>query len=465
MTMEKIKANFENLTENDLMSITKVYSTNGSFPLEVFPLKIQDIINATVDSLDFPLDFIGASVLSTISIATANTYKVQVKNNWIDSPLIYMALVGRSGTNKTHPLSFALNPILNRDKKTYHEYEVRKQEYDKFCSLSAKDKKDQGIEEQPKPVWEKNIISDFTPEALAQVHKFNKRGIAVYIDELAGWFKNFNRYNSGSEMEFWLSSWSCKPINIDRKSGDPVFIASPFIPVVGTIQNKVLVEMSKSGRNDNGFIDRILFAIPDNLTKPYWSDKELEQSFTDSWFNIINNLLNINLQFDENLNPVSNILLFDKEAKKILSNWQIFNTDLANNTANENLSGVYSKLETYVIRLALILEMADYACNIEIPVNNIGVDSVNGAIKLIEYFRRTAEKVNAIINNENIESKLSLDKIDLLKSLPDNFTTNEAINIGNDIQMNEKFVKRFISDTSLFTRTSHGNYSKLTSNN
>jgi hypothetical protein len=266
-------------------------------------------------------------------------------------------------------------------------------------------------------------------------------------------------------MEFWLSSWSCKPINIDRKSGDPVFIASPFIPVVGTIQNKVLVEMSKNGRNDNGFIDRILFAFPDNLSKPYWSDKELDQDITDSWFEIITNIFNINLQLDEYLNPVSNILVFDKEAKDVLYNWQIFNTDLANNTVNEDLSGIYSKLENYLIRLSLILEIANYACNIETPVYIIGVDSVNGAIKLIEYFRKTAVKVNAIINNDNIESKLTQDKIDLLKSLPDNFTTNEAIIIGNDIRMNEKFVKRFISDTSLFTRTSHGNYSKLTSNN
>ena len=61
-------------------------------------------------------------------------------------------------------------------------------------------------------------------EALAEVHKFNKRGIGVYADELAGWFKNFNRYNKGSEMEFWLSQWSSKPINIDRKTGEPVFI-------------------------------------------------------------------------------------------------------------------------------------------------------------------------------------------------------------------------------------------------
>ena len=36
--------------------------------------------------------------------------------------------------------------------------------------------------------------------SLADVHKFNKRGIGVYSDELASWFKNFNRYNKGSEV-------------------------------------------------------------------------------------------------------------------------------------------------------------------------------------------------------------------------------------------------------------------------
>ena len=458
--MENLIDNFENLTENDLLNISFQYNTVSVFPVEVFPVKIQEIISATFAALDFPVDYIAASMLSAISIAVGNTYKVHVKKNWYETALLYMALVGKSGINKSHPLSFALNPIQKRDNKTYHDYEIKKQEYDKLQNVSYKDKKDQGIEEAHKPVWNKFIVSDFTPEALTQLHKFNKRGICVYIDELAAWFKNFNRYNNGSEMEFWLSAWSSKPINIDRKSGDIIFIASPFIPVVGTIQNKVLFEMSKNGRANNGFIDRILYAMPDNPMKPYWSENDLAEIFYNNWHEIINFLLDLKLEYDESLNPLSIILKFDKEAKKLLENWQNNNADLIN-SGDDDFSSIYSKLEIYVIRLALILEMADYACKADKNIHCITENAVRGAIKLIEYFRMTATKVHSIINNDNLETKYSQDKIDIYNALSDQFTTKQAIAIGADFNKNEKFMDRFISDEKMFVRLSHGNYAKI----
>jgi hypothetical protein len=176
------------------------------YPVEVFPLPVQEIIKATNESLDFPIDFIGTSMLYTASIAIGNTYKVEIKKGWQESAVLYLAIVARPGTNKSHPLHFALQPIMDQDKESYTQYEQAKQEYDHAVSLSKKERQEQGIDESTKPVWKKYLLSDFTPEALVEVHKFNKRGIGVYVDELAGWFKNFNRYNKGSEMEFWLSA-------------------------------------------------------------------------------------------------------------------------------------------------------------------------------------------------------------------------------------------------------------------
>jgi hypothetical protein len=280
------------------------------------------------------------------------------------------------------------------------------------------------------------------------------------MDELAAWFKNFNRYNNGSEMEFWLSAWSTKPLIIDRKNGDPVFLPNPYIPVVGTIQNKVLIEMSKNGRNDNGFIERILFVMPDNLIKPYWSEKEISQHILNNWHDIINFLLDLQQQYDESLNPLSSILKFDEKAKEHFKNWRNSNDDLINN-ADDAFSSIYSKLEIYVIRLALILQMADYACKNDQNIQCITENAVTAAIKLIEYFRITASKVHAIINNTNIETNYSKDKIDLFNALPDIFTTKEAINIGQGFGKNEKFMDRFISDEKMFVKTSHGNYAKI----
>ncbi len=429
------------------------------FPVEVFPLPVQKIITATNESLNFPIDFIGASLLYAVSVAVGNTHRVEVKKGWVESSVLYLAIVARAGTNKSHPLSFALQPIVEQDKRTYRHYEQQKQEYDRTVSLSKKEREQQGIDEPIKPVWQKFLLSDFTPEALAEVHKFNKRGIGVYVDELAGWFKNFNRYNKGSEMEFWLSAWSGKSINIDRKTGEPVFIPLPFISVCGTIQNGILNELAKDSRTQNGFIDRILFVIPENIKKEYWGETELEPIVSDNWHSIISRLSNLSITFDETMNPNPEILKFTPEAKRILFDWQKANTDQCNDAENEAVSGIYSKLEIYAVRLALVLEMMRYACN-ESDKNAVSVEAIQGALKLVEYFKASAVKVNSIISNTSPLDKHPADKQALYKALPDTFTTERGIQIAKELGVPERTFKRFLNEMELFKKISRGEYEK-----
>lgn len=270
------------------------------FPVEVFPLAVQQIITDTNKSLNFPIDFIGASILYAVSIAIGNTHKVEIKKGWQENAVLYLALVGQAGTNKSHPLSFAMRPLELRDNRNHEKYLKKKQEYEAVVGLSKKEKEQQGYTEIVKPVWEQLLVSDFTPEALAEVHKFNKRGIGVNVDELASWFKNFNRYNKGSEEEFWLSNWSGKPIKINRKTTDPINIPLPFISVGGTIQPFVLNELAQN-RTQNGFLDRILFVFPDNLKKEYWNNNELNPVISRNWENIITNLLSLNVMQDKTI--------------------------------------------------------------------------------------------------------------------------------------------------------------------
>ncbi len=147
------------------------------FPVEVFPLPIQQVITATNENLNFPIDFIGASLLYAVSVAVGNTHSVEMKKGFQQSAVLYLAIVGRAGTTKSHPLSFALQPIVEQDKRTYRQYEQQRQEYEQAVNLSKKEREQQAIDEPTKPVWQKFLLSDFTPEALAEVHKFNKRGI------------------------------------------------------------------------------------------------------------------------------------------------------------------------------------------------------------------------------------------------------------------------------------------------
>ena len=74
------------------------------FPVEVFPKEIQDIISDTHTCLNFTVDHIAACLLFVASIAVGNSVIVEIKNEWMDKAILYVALVGKPGTNKTAPL-------------------------------------------------------------------------------------------------------------------------------------------------------------------------------------------------------------------------------------------------------------------------------------------------------------------------------------------------------------------------
>jgi hypothetical protein len=456
----EIKTNY-NLDEFGIEVINGLEKATikNTFPVEVFPQPVQEIIKATNENLDFPIDFFSASILYTASVAIGNTYKVEIKRGFQETALLYLAIVARAGTNKSHPLTFAIQPILDSDTKTYKEYEQQKAEFERILNLSKANRQEQGIEEPPRPVWKKFLLTDFTAEALAEVHKFNKRGIGVYCDELAGWFKNFNRYNKGSEMEFWISNYNSKPINIDRKTNEPIYIPRPFISVAGTIQTGILNELAKESRTQNGFIDRILFVIPDNILKEYWGETELNPLIIQNWAEIITRLLNLPVQWDDTQNPVPEVLRFNPEAKKLLFKWQRDNTDKCNEAESEALAGIFSKLDMYVCRLALILQLMRWACN-EGNKEEISAEAVKGAIQLIEYFRISAVRVYSILASSNPLDKLPTDKQNLYNALPDTFTTGLGLDLAEKIGIPERTYKRFLNDTDFFTRTTRGEYEK-----
>ncbi len=402
----KINPQFEDLQQpetllNHVQEIQKeVEAKQNPFPVEVFPKAVREIMTDTNESLSFPIDFIGASILYAVSVSIGNTHKVEIKKGWQENAVLYLSIVGRAGTNKSHPVSFALQPIEQRDNLKFQKYQNEKQEYDTISTLTKKEREQQGYSEPVKPIWEQHLVTDFTPEALTDVHKFNKRGIGVYADELATWFKNFNRYNKGSEEQFWLSIWSGKAIRINRKTTEPTYITKPFISVIGTIQPAVLNELADN-RTGNGFLDRLLFVAPENLKKPYWSETELNPVILENWQAIISTLLDLSIIQDETGSPQPEVLRFTPEAKQLLFEWQRELTDQSNKTENEAIGGINAKIEMYAVRLALILQMIRYACN-EDGKQAVGIEAVKGALKLVEYFKRTAIKVHSIVNNASL---------------------------------------------------------------
>ncbi|WP_172798134.1 DUF3987 domain-containing protein [Pontibacter akesuensis] len=428
------------------------------FPVQAFPQAVQRIIRATNESLRFPLDFIATSMLTAAATAIGNTHTAYVMPGWQEGAVLYAALVAPPGSNKSHPLTFAFAPLAKRDDESYHRYAQERKEYDMLQGMSRK-QRDPAAEEIEKPVLSKNLVSDFTQEALTEAHSHNPRGVCVVADELAGFIKNLNRYTSGGDVEFWLSAWSGKTVSVDRLSRISLRIKRPFIPIVGTIQNGVLLQLARDGKSDNGFIDRFLFAMPQQVRKERWSDLTLDAAHAYNWEKCISFLTDLRLEKDEWDTPVPRQLRFSPAAWARLQEWQAVNTDLCNAAESEALQGVYTKLESYAIRFALVLQLMAWACN-EDGKEAIELKAVEGAILLAEYFRATARVVQRIVRNEDPLDRYSQGQRNLYAQLPQHFTTAEGLLAAERHGMPERTFKKFLSEKTLFTKVSHGQYEK-----
>ena len=77
------------------------------FPVEVFPETVRKIIRETNKCLNFSVDHIASSLLFTASVAVGNSVIVEIKNEWVDKAILYIAIVGKLGTNKSAPLRYS----------------------------------------------------------------------------------------------------------------------------------------------------------------------------------------------------------------------------------------------------------------------------------------------------------------------------------------------------------------------
>jgi len=92
----------------------------------------------------------------------------------------------------------------------------------------------------------------------------------------------------------------------------------------------------------------------------------------------------------------------------------------------------------------------------ENSTNTISDKTAKAAITLVEYFRKTAEKVNQIISNTNPVELLPMDKKQLYKSLPKQFTTEAGLLIANEMEFPQRNFERFLTDNIYFEKLTRG---------
>lgn len=423
----------------------------ANFPTKFFPVHLEGLIKEASDVYQFHTDYLCASVLSVCATSFGNTYSLRVKGNWIERPSLFMAIVGSPGVNKSAPLSWAIGPIEAQEKLDYKEYKRYIQEF-------REDEKNAG--KNPKPL-SKTIISDATPEAVVQQLHINERGIMIYNDELSGFLNTFQRYNKGNDEQFYLSVWSGKPVVVDRKTAVSIRINEPVINVIGSIPPNIL-DKSFAGKEDSGFFDRWLLTYPLGVEKKPWSDTEARPEVAAEYQKIVNSLLKLQFKLSPEGEPYSIILEYERDAYSVLKKWQIENTRLINETDQDGIKAIRSKMETYCHRFALIQHMMEYACGggNYVP-HRVNKKSVELALALSDYYIQSATS----IRTGTAADRLTGQWIEVYDMLPGNgmeFTTLQFLDLTDKFEISERTAKRWLTDQigKTITKVKHGTYSR-----
>jgi len=435
-----------------LSKTIKIDKKDLEFPIDIFPLRIQNYLLECNKTLDSSIDFMGCSLIWLISVIVGNSFKIQVKSGWIESVNVWISIVGKAGIGKTPSISHIIQPLTKINNSEIKSYIKQYKKYEAFIELDKKEK--DYTEEIKKPFKTQFIVNDITQEALIELHEENKNSVGVFKDELAGWFKDMNKYRAGSDLEFWLSSWSNKGITLNRKTAKSSFVESPIIPVLGGIQPSILTQFFTEENKDNGFIDRMLTCYPELQVDEYNENEMSDDILT--WYNdyivtfyqIVKREL---ISFNTENEIESYICKFSPDAKK---EWKrIFNeiTSVQNSDdENEYMKSMLPKQKSYIPRFAMIIHLFNYYDNRQNDMTIISKDSILKAEKLSKYFITMAKKIKIdsavkndakkiMIKNPELSNKEKC--LEILRANPDMDKKDIAELLGVTLTMVYRYTK------------------------
>lgn len=431
-----------------------------SFPLEIFPKAIRDIIEALEEYENYNVDFTAASFLTVFAAAMGNTWSVRFMTGWVSRPIIYMVLVGSPSCGKTPPLQQAVAPLLKLDGEYDMIYCKEMETYRQWERMSAKQREKHSLPEEMKmPQRKCHVVVDSTVEALIGALRDNPRGVLIYKDEIDSLLSNFNRYN-GSDEGYFLSLFSGTPFKYSRKSSNEhIFLSNPYCSIIGSTQPGRLGEQFGGKRMMNGFSSRFLKVYPEIDKMPSWNDTAMPASVLEEWGRIIRKVVAATPSTDQEGKATSIELLFSQESKLRIIQWKDeVNNKVYAETDSDAVRALCGKLETYLVRFCLVIQIMHCICG-ESGMDKIEPGTAELAIRLTEYFRNMESRIAPEIETGILDNRFT----ELLGNLRDSFTTAEAVREALQLGISESSVKRFLRDggRGFVKKKSHGCYRKI----
>lgn len=434
--------------------------TAPSFPLEVFPDSIRNIIEALNEYENYNKDFTAASFFTVFASVLGNAWSVRFMTGWVTRPIIFMVLVGSPSCGKTPPLQQAVAPLLKIDGEYDRTYCKEMEAYHKWERMSAKQREKHSLpEEMEMPKRKCHVVVDSTIEALIGALRDNQRGVLIYKDEIDSLLSNFNRYN-GSDEAYFLSLFNGTAFKYSRKSSNEhIFLPNPYCSIIGTTQPGCLAAQFGGKRQTNGFSVRFLKVYPEITEMPAWNDSDMPENVLAQWEAIIRKVIDIPITIDNEGNVISKELSFSQEAKQRINRWKNEVSNAAySSTDSDAVRALCGKLETYLIRFCLVIQIMRGICD-GASMETIDIESAERAIMLTEYFRSMETRISPELETGILEPRY----VELLGRVGDFFQTSEILREAQRLGISRAQLFSFLKDggKGFISKDSHGRYFKM----
>ena len=251
-------------------------------------------------------------------------------------------------------------------------------------------------------------MEDTTPEGGVDVLQSNP-DVLIAREELSGWLGSFDAYSSkgraSKDSEFWLKLHDGRGGLINRATKQPKYYPASCVCLTGTCQPDVFKAAVKGEHSVNGLLARFLPCLPPRIQKS-WTDEGIDPELEDVWAKVIHKIWTLVPATNEQGKDRPLVMKATPEATRIYSqHYNVHNSDAM--CIEGPLASAWSKLEETPIRLAIIFQIAWWACGEEKTFpDEINAKSIERGITVAKWFASEAKRVHAMLSEHDEDSIL-----------------------------------------------------------
>jgi hypothetical protein len=417
---------------------------NQVFPISALPEKFAEQLINTAKIKKFNIDALATNYLNACGNTLLNSCQLQVSKDWIERSNLWTIYIANSGSLKSHLFNSAIQPILVKDRELKDKWKAENAKYYEFSeyckSIKTEENKSDLILEwiesnglSQSPTLKKqtecavqNISTEKMYQILDEEHN-NGKSILVQYDEIAGLFKDFNKFRAGSDEESWLKFWNYYGLKKSRVSEESSnYINETNVSIIGTTQLKALYDIFTDQRIDNGNVYRYLFTIDENEDRKNVFEELLENKDIDVSFEY-NKMLRYFLEYYEYPTKMRTILKLDNSGYEYVKAWRDEMNCKDFGIDNKTYNSIFAKMDSYIFRIAIILNRI--RCYIDCCMEDdiISVQDLKNSAEILNYYINNTIYILGKIDIKLFQNFNSETELSYYEELPATFTAKDFI--------------------------------------